>query len=381
MAQNSGMKGNSDSDSVQNSNPVKNLNTTKTQKTNPESENHGVSHFNYTQSISDDDLVLGIEPNPILSRQGSKKSRLDSLTDYPAEGSLRKAVLQLLAIFLIGSALVLVIFKNLPEIDEEQAGALEPDYSYYDSDKNSTDINPDTPSEDINSDDIKFPKNLNETRNLGRAVKAYVKVYPFSSYFIYFFVFVFLQSFFIPTSFLSVISGMIFNPFIAITCLAICSAIGSLINYYLASTIGIIIVDRYFRKSINSWRNIITKSKFDLIRYLIFLRMIPVPAWSVNIACAIFKVDPITFFLTTLFGVIPMNTIFILTGRELEDVIENPSVWNWQRIVGILCLCSAVLAPSIIKKYCFSDDDSKGSFEKLDGEKGGNADSSDHSVV
>lgn len=378
MAQNSSMEGNSDSELSSN--------TPKVQRINSESDNHGVktkSPYNYTQSISEDDLVLGIEPNPVLSRRNSKKSRLDSLTDYPAKGSLRKAVLQLLAIFLIGSVLVWVIFKNLPEMDEGQTGALEPDYSYYDSDKNSTtNINQEIiNSKEISSDDIKFPKNLNETRNLGRAVKSYVKVYPFSSYFIYFFLFVFLQSFFIPTSFLSVISGMIFNPFIAIICLAICSAIGSLINYYLASTIGIIIVDRYFRKSMNSWRNIITKSKFDLIRYLIFLRMIPVPAWSVNIACAIFRVDPITFFLTTLFGVIPMNTIFILTGRELEDVIENPSVWNWQRIVGILCLCSAVLAPSIIKKYCFSENDDKGSFEKLDGKHGVIADSSDHSVV
>ena len=303
----------------------------------------------YSHSISDEDLVP-VKQNALPSRQNSKKSnrsRLDSLTEngkYPPKGSLRKAFLQLFSIFLVGALLTFLIFKNLPEIDEQ--------------------------SSKINPEHLKFPKNLTETRNLGRAVKTYVNIYPIPSYFIYFFLFIFLQSFFIPTSFLSIISGMIFNPFIAITCLAISSAIGSLINYYLASTVGIIIVDRYFKKTVSSWRSIINKSKFDLIRYLFFLRMIPVPAWSVNIACAIFRVDVLIFFLTTLFGVIPMNTIFILTGRELEDVIENPSVWNWKRIVGILALCSAVLLPSIIKKYFFKDgSNDKGSFEKLNSEK------------
>lgn len=95
----------------------------------------------------------------------------------------------------------------------------------------------------------------------------------------------------------------------------------------------------------------------DSVSYMLFLRLVPVfPFWLVNLAPAFLGVSLITFFWTTLVGIVPGTLVFSWVGAGLGEVFargETPdlSIIFDPAVLGpILGLAALSVTPIIIKR-------------------------------
>jgi uncharacterized membrane protein YdjX (TVP38/TMEM64 family) len=64
----------------------------------------------------------------------------------------------------------------------------------------------------------------------------------------------------------------------------------------------------------------------DAFSYLLFLRLVPVPFWLVNLAPALFNVSLRTFVAATVLGIIPATFAFAFFGAGLDSVLAAQEV-------------------------------------------------------
>jgi len=242
----------------------------------------------------------------------------------PSEKSnLRIAFFKILLLFSIGIVVLFGVFKLAPPLSEEE------------------------------KKHVKLPKTMDDARALGDVLETYTDEYFGQVIYCYFTTYIFLQTFSIPGSvFLSVLAGYLFNTWMAMFFVCLCSAIGASFAYILAHIIGHIFVERFFQERVDKWRVQVDKNRDDLMSYMLFLRITPfLPNWFINFTSPILSIPLTTFFIATLFGVAPLSFIAVKAGKQLQKLIKFQDALTYDSILLVVAAAIVSLIPILVKKY------------------------------
>jgi len=246
------------------------------------------------------------------------------LSKTPLEkSSLRLAFLKILVIFSIGIVVLLGVFKLSPPLSEDE------------------------------KKHVKLPKNMDDARALGNVLETYTEEYFGQVIYCYFTTYIFLQTFSIPGSvFLSVLAGYLFNTWMAMFFVCLCSAIGASFAYILAHIIGHIFVEKFFQERVDKWRVQVDKHRDDMMSYMLFLRITPfLPNWFINFTSPILSIPLTTFFIATLFGVAPLSFIAVSAGKGLQQLIKFQDALTYDSVILVIAAAILSLVPILVKKY------------------------------
>ncbi|VDP56351.1 unnamed protein product [Heligmosomoides polygyrus] len=201
--------------------------------------------------------------------------------------------------------------------------------------------------------DFKYPRSLDDAKRLGRVLLYYRDQHIFTVFFGVVVVYVMLQSFAVPGSiFLTILSGYLFNFFVALLLVCTCSAAGASVCYLLSYMFGRDLVLRKFPDRVQKWQKDIAKHKENLLSYIIFLRVTPfLPNWFINIASPVLDVPLGVFFLGTFLGVAPPSFLYIQAGSTLEQMVHTNVTWNLNSALLLTFFALLSLAPVLYNRF------------------------------
>ncbi|XP_056134667.1 transmembrane protein 41B isoform X2 [Lampris incognitus] len=225
------------------------------------------------------------EPNTNLDDPQNLKG-----TQHTGGGSARMSLLILFSIFTCSASLMYLVYKNFPELNDDEM------------------------------EKIKIPKDMEDAKALGTVLSKYKDTYYTQVLLAYFTTYVFLQTFAIPGSiFLSILSGYLYPFPLALFLVCLCSGLGASFCYMLSYLVGRPVVYRYLTERAQKWSQQVDKHRDHLINYIIFLRITPfLPNWFINITSPVINVPLGVFFLGTFFGVAPPSFVAINAACILE---------------------------------------------------------------
>ena len=177
----------------------------------------------------------------------------------------------------------------------------------------------------------------------------YVHAHYFRSVALYMLVYALDAALFLPaTAVLIMIGGFLFGVFAA-TCYAVISAtIGATIAFLITRyLLGSILQERY-RERLTSFNALVAR---HYIRYLLFVRLVPVfPFFLTNMLAGLTLIPLRTFVWTTALGIIPNVTLYACIGRQLAEFNSFRDMLTPQFFlaIGILFLLSTL--PLVIPK-------------------------------
>uniref|UniRef100_A0A7I4Y0R0 Transmembrane protein 41B n=1 Tax=Haemonchus contortus TaxID=6289 RepID=A0A7I4Y0R0_HAECO len=206
--------------------------------------------------------------------------------------------------------------------------------------------------------DFKYPRSLEDAKSLGRVLLHYRDQHILTVFFGVVVVYVMLQSFAIPGSiFLTILSGYLFNFFIALLLVCTCSATGASICYLLSYLFGRELVLRKFPDRVRKWQGDIASHRENLLSYIIFLRVTPfLPNWFINIASPVLDVPLGVFFLGTFLGVAPPSFLYIQAGSTLEQMVHTNVTWNLHSVLLLTFFALLSLLPVLYKRFKIKQD-------------------------
>ncbi|XP_030307001.1 transmembrane protein 41B isoform X1 [Calypte anna] len=186
-------------------------------------------------------------------------------------GSARTSLLILVSIFLSAAFLMFLVYKNFPQLSEEER-----EY-------------------------IKVPRDMDDAKALGKVLSKYKDTFYVQVLVAYFATYVFLQTFAIPGSiFLSILSGFLYPFPLALFLVCLCSGLGASFCYMLSYLVGRPVVYRYLTEKVVKWSEQVERHREHLINYIIFLRITPfLPNWFINITSPVINVPLKVFFIGT----------------------------------------------------------------------------------
>ncbi|XP_056134666.1 transmembrane protein 41B isoform X1 [Lampris incognitus] len=249
------------------------------------------------------------EPNTNLDDPQNLKG-----TQHTGGGSARMSLLILFSIFTCSASLMYLVYKNFPELNDDEM------------------------------EKIKIPKDMEDAKALGTVLSKYKDTYYTQVLLAYFTTYVFLQTFAIPGSiFLSILSGYLYPFPLALFLVCLCSGLGASFCYMLSYLVGRPVVYRYLTERAQKWSQQVDKHRDHLINYIIFLRITPfLPNWFINITSPVINVPLGVFFLGTFFGVAPPSFVAINAGTTLYKLTTAGEAvsWNSLAVLGVLAVLS-----------------------------------------
>ncbi|XP_013778172.1 transmembrane protein 41B-like [Limulus polyphemus] len=251
-------------------------------------------------------------------------TELSKLTqkDTVIEGSARKAITILVAIFLSSLLSLGIVYYNFPELQEDEKLH------------------------------IKLPKNIDDAKNLGKVLSRYTGDHFYTVIGGYFLTYIFLQSFAIPGSiFLSILSGFLFPFPLALTLVCLCSALGASFCYILFYLVGRKLVLKYLPVRAAEWAGHVSRHRSHLLNYIIFLRITPfLPNWFINITSPVIDVPLAPFFLGTFLGVAPPSFVAIQAGTTLHQLTSSRDAFSWTSLTVLIVFALLSMIPVLFKK-------------------------------
>jgi len=186
---------------------------------------------------------------------------------------------------------------------------------------------------------LKLPRNIEDAKQLGFLLSQYTDNYYYTVLSGYVITYIFLQTFAIPGSiFLSVLSGFLFNFWIALLLVCTCSAVGASLCYLLSYSFGRPLIQKYFQERVEQWSKQVEKHNANLTFYIIFLRITPfLPNWFINIASPIINVHLGCFFIGTFIGVAAPSFVAIEAGKTLNKLTSTNDFFSLNSLL-LLCL-------------------------------------------
>ncbi|KAM6068336.1 transmembrane protein 41B isoform 2-T2 [Theristicus caerulescens] len=202
-------------------------------------------------------------------------------------GSARTSLLILVSIFLSAAFLMFLVYKNFPQLSEEEREC------------------------------IKVPRDMDDAKALGKVLSKYKDTFYVQVLVAYFATYVFLQTFAIPGSiFLSILSGFLY-PF-PLALFLVC------------------LVERH---------------REHLINYIIFLRITPfLPNWFINITSPVINVPLKVFFIGTFLGVAPPSFVAIKAGTTLYQLTTAGEAVSWNSVFVLMILAILSILPAVFQK-------------------------------
>ncbi|XP_036284510.1 transmembrane protein 41B isoform X2 [Pipistrellus kuhlii] len=189
-------------------------------------------------------------------------------------GSARMSLLILVSIFLSAAFVMFLVYKNFPQLSEEER---------------------------VN---MKVPRDMDDAKALGKVLSKYKDTFYVEVLVAYFATYIFLQTFAIPGSiFLSILSGFLYPFPLALFLVCLCSGLGASFCYMLSYLVGRPVVYKYLTEKAVKWSQQVERHREHLINYIIFLRITPfLPNWFINITSPVINVPLKVFFIGTFLG-------------------------------------------------------------------------------
>jgi uncharacterized membrane protein YdjX (TVP38/TMEM64 family) len=146
---------------------------------------------------------------------------------------------------------------------------------------------------------------------------------------------------------LTMIGGDIFGPVNAVLYVVIGATIGATLAFGAARGLIRDWVEARYPRAV-TWLQ--TAVGNDPVGTMLALRFIPAfPFFAVNLVAGLTRIRPLTYILTTLFGIIPGTFLYAYAGRQLGEVrsvneLARPSVLAAMFVVGFSVLVPGWLA-------------------------------------
>ncbi|KAK2914301.1 hypothetical protein QQF64_029688 [Cirrhinus molitorella] len=256
------------------------------------------------------------ESSPLVEQEPrpSKESPVLKGVQSPGGASARMSILLLVTIFACSACVMYLVFRNFPELSEDER------------------------------EKIKIPKDMDDAKALGTVLSKYKDTYYTQVLLAYFATYIFLQTFAIPGSiFLSILSGYLYPFPLALFLVCLCSGLGASFCYMLSYLVGRPMVYKYLTERAQKWSQQVDKHREHLINYIIFLRITPfLPNWFINITSPVINVPLGVFFLGTFLGVAPPSFVAINAGTTLYKLTTAGEAvsWNSLLVLGVLAVVS-----------------------------------------
>ncbi|XP_051757577.1 transmembrane protein 41B isoform X1 [Ctenopharyngodon idella] len=290
-----------------------------------EEEDHSVTGHRYPEKIIMAKKRGGnreTESSPLVEQEPrpSNETPVHKGAQSPGGASARMSILLLVAIFACSACVMYLVFRNFPELSEDER------------------------------EKIKIPKDMEDAKALGTVLSKYKDTYYTQVLLAYFATYIFLQTFAIPGSiFLSILSGYLYPFPLALFLVCLCSGLGASFCYMLSYLVGRPMVYKYLTERAQKWSQQVDKHREHLINYIIFLRITPfLPNWFINITSPVINVPLGVFFLGTFLGVAPPSFVAINAGTTLYKLTTAGEAVSWNSLIVL-----GVLAVVSILPVCF----------------------------
>ncbi|NP_001125395.1 transmembrane protein 41B [Pongo abelii] len=237
-------------------------------------------------------------------------------------GSARMSLLILVSIFLSAAFVMFLVYKNFPQLSEEER---------------------------VN---MKVPRDMDDAKALGKVLSKYKDTFYVQVLVAYFATYIFLQTFAIPGSiFLSILSGFLYPFPLALFLVCLCSGLGASFCYMLSYLVGRPVVYKYLTEKAVKWSQQVERHREHLINYIIFLRITPfLPNWFINITSPVINVPLKVFFIGTFLGVAPPSFVAIKAGTTLHQPTTAGEAVSWNSIFILMILAVLSILPAIFQK-------------------------------
>ncbi|XP_058161752.1 transmembrane protein 41B [Dasypus novemcinctus] len=237
-------------------------------------------------------------------------------------GSARMSLLILVSIFLSAAFVMFLVYKNFPQLSEEER---------------------------VN---MKVPRDMDDAKALGKVLSKYKDTFYVQVLVAYFATYIFLQTFAIPGSiFLSILSGFLYPFPLALFLVCLCSGLGASFCYMLSYLVGRPVVYKYLTEKAVKWSQQVERHREHLINYIIFLRITPfLPNWFINITSPVINVPLKVFFIGTFLGVAPPSFVAIKAGTTLYQLTTAGEAVSWNSVFVLMILAVLSILPAIFQK-------------------------------
>ncbi|KAM9191415.1 transmembrane protein 41B isoform 1-T1 [Mergus octosetaceus] len=237
-------------------------------------------------------------------------------------GSARTSLLILVSIFTSAAFLMFLVYKNFPQLSEEEGKC------------------------------IKVPRDMDDAKALGKVLSKYKDTFYVQVLVAYFATYVFLQTFAIPGSiFLSILSGFLYPFPLALFLVCLCSGLGASFCYMLSYLVGRPVVYKYLTEKAVKWSEQVERHREHLINYIIFLRITPfLPNWFINITSPVINVPLKVFFIGTFLGVAPPSFVAIKAGTTLYQLTTAGEAVSWNSVFVLMILAILSILPALFQK-------------------------------
>ncbi|NXT71570.1 TM41B protein, partial [Chaetops frenatus] len=240
-------------------------------------------------------------------------------------GSARTSLLILVSIFLSAAFLMFLVYKNFPQLSEEEREC------------------------------IKVPRDMDDAKALGKVLSKYKDTFYVQVLVAYFATYIFLQTFAIPGSiFLSILSGFLYPFPLALFLVCLVSTESKCLkkNPKNLNLYGCVFSRQGFLNQFFFfffWQ--VERHREHLINYIIFLRITPfLPNWFINITSPVINVPLKVFFIGTFLGVAPPSFVAIKAGTTLYQLTTAGEAVSWNSVFVLMILAILSILPALFQK-------------------------------
>ncbi|OAE18274.1 hypothetical protein AXG93_436s1020 [Marchantia polymorpha subsp. ruderalis] len=234
-------------------------------------------------------------------------------------------------VFSVFAMALSIIYLTMPTVDYQ--------CRRYDSDKNADE---EIQREEVKVDILRWRLLL---RNWTRMeyVSGYAKDYTLQVVLGYFVTYMFMQTFMIPgTIFMSLLAGSLFGVTKGLILVIVTATSGASSCFFLSKLVGRPIAHWLWPEKLSFFSSEVARRKKSLLNYMLFLRITPtLPNTFINVASPIVDVPYRTFFLATLFGLIPAAFVTVRAGLALNDLHSITDLYD-AKTLGTLFLIGVV---------------------------------------
>ncbi|KAH7331816.1 hypothetical protein KP509_20G051700 [Ceratopteris richardii] len=204
----------------------------------------------------------------------------------------------------------------------------------------------------LDTDVLTFPHNLADLRILKDHVSSYSEDYTAQVLLGYIATYIFMQTFMIPgTIFLSLLAGALFGVFKGLLLVVFSATAGASSCYFLSKLIARPLVFWAWPDKIRYFRSKVSQQREKLLNYILFLRVTPtLPNTFINLASPIVDVPFCTFFLGTLFGLVPASLITVRAGLALGDLQSLDDLYNLKTIAFLFGIGLLLIIPTMMNR-------------------------------
>jgi uncharacterized membrane protein YdjX (TVP38/TMEM64 family) len=149
--------------------------------------------------------------------------------------------------------------------------------------------------------------------------------------------------------FLTIVGGFLFGASLGTVLAALGATIGATLLFLMARTsFGDLLARRIGQRM----QRLHEGFQEDSFSYLLFLRLVPVfPFWLVNLAAALFGMNPLPFVAATAIGILPTTFVLAYFGEGLATTIKEEQPLSLHLLVALILLGLLALLPVGVRRW------------------------------